>query len=212
MPHCSAACSRNLCCSGCSVSPFAMPSIVSIRRPPTSQPSTRHEQTSRPSSVTLQAPQSPEPQPSLLPVSCSVSRSTSSSVSSVSQRNSTASPFTVASTWCLAISVPSLGRARSTPRGAPARPRRRRGIRSCLVCRRSAGTRPSPPPRAAPARPASRRLPTIACAASATSSTRAATAPSDTRAAVIVPAASTVRLTPAPTTAMSISVRGMKRR
>src|SRR5262245_34231662 len=36
----------------------------------------------------------------------------------------------------------------------------------------------------------SRRLPTIAWAASATSSTRAATAPSDTRAAVIVPAAS----------------------
>ena len=47
--------------------------------------------------MTLQAPQSPEAQPSLLPVRLSVSRSTSSSVSSVSQRNSTASPFTVAS-------------------------------------------------------------------------------------------------------------------
>ena len=41
---------------------------------------------------------------------------------------------------------------------------------------------------------------------------RGATAPSDTRAAVQVPLASSVRLTPAPTTAMSISVRGMKRR
>src|SRR5262245_20333998 len=58
----------------------------------------------------------------------------------------------------------------------------------------------------------SRRLPTIAAAASGTRSTRGATAPTETRAAVIVPAASTVRLTPAPTTAMSISVRGMKRR
>jgi hypothetical protein len=52
----------------------------------------------------------------------------------------------------------------------------------------------------------------MAAAASGTSSTRGATAPSDTRAAVIVPAASSVRLTPAPTTAISISVRGMKRR
>src|SRR5437870_3490049 len=58
----------------------------------------------------------------------------------------------------------------------------------------------------------SRRLPTMAAAASRTSNTRGATAPSDTRAPVIVPAPSTVRLTPAPTTAISISVRGMKRR
>src|SRR2546426_2689973 len=58
----------------------------------------------------------------------------------------------------------------------------------------------------------SSRLPMMACAASGTSSTRAATAPSDTRASVTVPAPSTVKLTPAPTTAMSISVRGMKRR
>src|SRR5262249_609145 len=62
--------------------------------------------------------------------------------------------------------------------------------------------------RAAP----SRRVPMMACAASWTSSTRAAPAPSETRAAVIVPPLSSVKLTPAPTTAMSISVRGMKRR
>src|SRR5437867_1997768 len=54
--------------------------------------------------------------------------------------------------------------------------------------------------------------PTMAWAAPGTSSTFSATAPSDTRARVIVPAPSAVRLTPAPTTAMSISVRGMKRR
>src|SRR5712692_1144651 len=58
----------------------------------------------------------------------------------------------------------------------------------------------------------SRRLPTMAAAASRTSNTRGATAPSDTRAAVIAPPPSSVKLTPAPTTAMSISVRGMKRK
>ena len=60
-----------------------------------SAPSTRQAQTRRPSSSTLQAPQSPEEQPSLLPVSPSPSRNTSSRVSSGSQRNSTASPLMV---------------------------------------------------------------------------------------------------------------------
>src|SRR5262249_22703752 len=55
-------------------------------------------------------------------------------------------------------------------------------------------------------------LPMMACAAFVTRSTRAATAPRPTRAVVMMPLASTVRLTPAPTTAISISVRGMKRR
>ncbi len=45
-----------------------MPSMVSTSAPSASAPSTRQEQTSRPSSVTLQAPQSPVPQPSLAPV------------------------------------------------------------------------------------------------------------------------------------------------
>src|SRR5215467_6222888 len=55
-------------------------------------------------------------------------------------------------------------------------------------------------------------VPTSACAAGATSSGRSATAPSATRAAVHLPLLSSVRHTPQPTTAMSISVRGMKRR
>src|SRR5947207_14573521 len=55
-------------------------------------------------------------------------------------------------------------------------------------------------------------LPTRAAAAGATSSGRSATAPSETRAAVHLPLASRVRHTPQPTTAMSISVRGMNRR
>ena len=54
--------------------------------------------------------------------------------------------------------------------------------------------------------------PISASAASFTSSTVGATAPSATRAAVQTPLSSSVTLMPQPTTAMSISVRGMKRR
>ena len=55
-------------------------------------------------------------------------------------------------------------------------------------------------------------VPTSASDASRTSSTVGATAPSATRAAVQIPRSSRVRLMPTPTTAMSISVRGVKRR
>ena len=54
--------------------------------------------------------------------------------------------------------------------------------------------------------------PISASAAACTSSTVGATAPSDTRAAVQTPLSSSVTLMPQPTTAMSISVRGMNRR
>src|SRR5256885_10809087 len=97
------------------------------------------------------APQSPEAQPSLLPVRCSVSRRTSSSVSSVSQRNSTASPFTVVSMWCLAITGSSLGPARSRPSGAPARRRSGCGIPRYRACHRSACRRPGRRPPGGPA-------------------------------------------------------------
>ena len=73
-----------------------MPSMVAIDLPSASTPSIRQEQTSRSSTVTLQAPQSPVEQPSLVPVRPSWSRKQSSSVSSVSHRNSTGSPLTVA--------------------------------------------------------------------------------------------------------------------
>ena len=68
---------------------------------------------------------------------------------------------------------------------------------------------------AAPARcraPASTVVPIRASAAAGTRIAVGATAPRATRAAVHTPSASSVRLTPAPTTAMSISVRGMNRR
>ena len=76
----------------------AMPSIVWIDLPCASAPSIRHEHISRPSTVTLHAPQSPVAQPSLVPVRCSSSRRTSSSVWCVSQRNSTSLPLSVAVT------------------------------------------------------------------------------------------------------------------
>src|SRR5262249_3504608 len=85
-----------------------MPSIVSIARPSASTASIRHEQTRRPSTITLQAPQSPELQPSLLPVRWSSSRSTSSSVSCGSHRNSVGSSLILVDTWCLLIDAPSL--------------------------------------------------------------------------------------------------------
>src|SRR5258707_4933780 len=103
MPHWSAAISTNFFCKGCSWSPSAMPSMVSIFTPSASGASTRQLQTSRPLIVTLQAPQSPEPQPSLLPVSPRLSRRTSSRVWLASQRYSVGAPLMVVLTWILAI-------------------------------------------------------------------------------------------------------------
>src|SRR5688572_6420181 len=100
MPHCEPLSSRNVRCKGCSSLPLAMPSMVSTSAPSASTASTRHEQTMTPSIMTVQAPQSPVPQPSLVPVSVSVSRSTSSSVCCGSQRYSYSSPLTVVVTCC----------------------------------------------------------------------------------------------------------------
>ena len=80
-----------------------MPSMVSTFMPSASGASTRQEQTRRPLTMTLQAPQSPEPQPSLLPVSPSVSRRTSSRVWLASHRNSVGAPLMVVLTWILAM-------------------------------------------------------------------------------------------------------------
>src|SRR6516162_1042212 len=117
-PHCNAACSRNFCCTGCSLSPSAMPSTVVILRPSASAPSIRHEHTILPSQITVQAPQSPELQPSLLPVRLSSSRSTSSNVCRGSQRNSTGSPLMTVVTWVLAMAgLLALGGAFKGDRG-----------------------------------------------------------------------------------------------
>src|SRR3954468_23577097 len=84
-----------------------MPSMVPISAPSASTARTKHEQTSLPSTVTLQAPQSPVPQPSLVPVRPSVLRSTSSRLLPGSARNSTGSPLMLVVIWVLAMgSVP----------------------------------------------------------------------------------------------------------
>src|SRR3954454_16308974 len=80
-----------------------MPSMVVTLCPSASTPSIRQEQTIVPSTMTVQAPQSPEPQPSLVPVRFNSSRSTSSIVCCASQRNSTGSPLMTVVTWCLLI-------------------------------------------------------------------------------------------------------------
>src|SRR3984893_17259815 len=109
MPHCSAAISKNFCCSGCRRSPWAMPSMVCNSWPSASTASIRQEQTSRSSSVMLQAPQSPDAQPSFEPVRPSGPRSASSMVSPGSQRNSIGSPLMVVDTCSFVMVSISLG-------------------------------------------------------------------------------------------------------
>src|ERR1700751_3922940 len=82
-----------------------MPSIVVMFLPSASTPSMRQEQTILPSTMIVHAPQSPDAQPSLLPVNPSTSRSVSSMVCCVSHRNSEGSPLIVVVTWFLLISV-----------------------------------------------------------------------------------------------------------
>src|SRR4051794_26885021 len=78
-----------------------MPSMVPISAPSASTARTRQAQTRRPSTVTLQAPQSPVPQPSLVPVRPSVLRSTSSRLLPGSARNSTGSWLMLVVMWVL---------------------------------------------------------------------------------------------------------------
>ena len=65
-----------------------MPSIVSTEELLASAANTKQEQTNLPLKITLQAPQSPVPQPSLLPVRFRRSLRESNSVSSGSHKNS----------------------------------------------------------------------------------------------------------------------------
>src|SRR5689334_18108206 len=82
-----------------------MPSMVRSCWPSASAASIRHEQTRRSSTVMLQAPQSPEAQPSLEPVRPSGPRSASSMVSPGSHRYSIGSPLMVVVTCILAMNL-----------------------------------------------------------------------------------------------------------
>ena len=161
MPHCKAACSMNFSCKGCRAPPSASPSTVLTSRPSASAPSTRQEQTRRPSSRTLQAPQSPVPQPSLAPVRPHLSRSESSRVSSGGQAKSTGSPLmrvlTIKLLIACLLSVPPSQR-RFWRRAWQGRQPPGFGIQWCRACRLWACRRRCKP---RPARPAP--LPPTGC-------------------------------------------------
>ena len=188
----------------------------SIDRPCASAASTRHEATSRPSSSTEQAPQSPVAQPSFVPVRPRLSRSASSSVSLGSQRNSTGSPLIDRFDMQSSTRHRSLGtrQRQSPPRAWSARPTTVPSIRHrSRACRRWAVRR----------RSRRRRRAASAAASSADADQRVRRCRHEQRRRrngtdaprarpCTMPFASSVTLTPAPATAMSISVRGMKRR
>ena len=78
MPHCAAPWARNEACSADSL-PLARPSTVRTMAPAADAAGTRQAQTGSPSSSTVQAPQSPASQPTLVPVRRNSSRSTEDS-------------------------------------------------------------------------------------------------------------------------------------
>src|SRR3989304_3735698 len=77
--------------------------MVSTTLPSASMPSTRHESTAFPSSITVQHPQSPESHPLLVPVSPRRSRITARSVSFGSTLTFNCLPFRVRWIACFAI-------------------------------------------------------------------------------------------------------------
>src|SRR6266511_2772074 len=79
MPHCAAPHSRKACCNGSSRPSRDSPSTVRTFASCIWQTGARHEFTTSPSTITEQAPHSPSPQPSFVPVKRRSSRNTSRS-------------------------------------------------------------------------------------------------------------------------------------
>src|SRR5215472_5501788 len=92
--HCIAPSSRNACCTGCSRSSVANPSIVTMALPASVAIGVMHDRCARPSISTVHAPHCPSPHPYFVPVRSSCSRSTHSSIASGSARTSYPFPFT----------------------------------------------------------------------------------------------------------------------
>src|SRR5581483_4714177 len=88
----------NACCTGCSVPFDEMPSIVSTARPSQATARVMHEYTGRPSTSTVQAPQSPSLQTFFVPVRPRESRRVSRSERSGPTRTDTFRPFTSSAT------------------------------------------------------------------------------------------------------------------
>jgi hypothetical protein len=93
-PHWIACSATIACCTGCDRSRLN-PSIVVIRRPSASPIVIRQLRSASPSTWTMQAPQSPSPQPYLVPVRFAASRSAQSSGVSGSMWKRTGRPLTV---------------------------------------------------------------------------------------------------------------------
>src|SRR5437868_6246337 len=106
-PHCSEPFSSNAFWMGWRRSCVASPSIVRTSRPSACPASIRHEFTSLPSTITVQAPQSPTSQPSLAPVRLKLSRRSLRSVVSDGTDAVRCSPLTFMLT--VTINLPFLG-------------------------------------------------------------------------------------------------------
>src|SRR5512133_3713798 len=77
-PHCTAPCATKDFCTAWASGSRARPSMVVSSRPSQSTANSRQELTERPSTMMVQAPHSPSPQPYLVPVRPTTSRSNSS--------------------------------------------------------------------------------------------------------------------------------------
>jgi hypothetical protein len=93
-PHCATSSSSHACCTGCSSSPSARPSMVVTSRPSHAPTGTTQGCISSPSRWLVQARQTPTPQPYLGPVMPSLSRSTQSSGMSAGASTLTGAPLT----------------------------------------------------------------------------------------------------------------------
>src|SRR5262245_18995719 len=94
IPHWNPPYSIKACCSGCSLPSFARPSMVSIFFPWQATARVKQELTTRPSIITLQAPQTPTLQPSLVTVRPMSSRRACRSNRLASSCRSYSSPLT----------------------------------------------------------------------------------------------------------------------
>src|SRR5688500_4780904 len=94
-PHCTAPCSMNASCSGCRCSSVPSPSTVSTSRPSTSSARYVHALTGAPSTSTVHAPHTCMSQERRAPLSCSRSRSTSSSSASGRTSSAAGRPLSV---------------------------------------------------------------------------------------------------------------------
>src|SRR5689334_4882072 len=129
-PHSNASCARNDFCTGCSAL-MPIPSTVVIDLFAADPAGIRQLTAGSPSTSTVQAPQTPAPQTSLVPVRSSASRTTSTSSASGSSGRGASLPLIVMVLICdlqvcegwislLASASPQVSAAPGSPRQPPA--------------------------------------------------------------------------------------------